>query len=453
VSLRTRTTLLVAVVTGVLLVAGAVTLDVVLRARLTDSADDLARSRVADLLSLAASGELPDTLVNVSDDSVAQVVDDRGRVVAASPNATGAGPLTDEPATGELHVEDVLGPDDSETETYRMWTSTGPSADGGRVRAYVGTSLESVREATAKLRDTLLVGVPLVWLLLTGASWLLVGRALRRLDRIRAQVDAITEDDLTRRVGGADRPDEVGRLATTMNRMLARLERASERQRRFVADVSHDLRSPLTAQRAQLEVAMLHPETVDHHQLPDQLLRDLLRHVDEMDSLVGDLLFVVTDDERPRTRQPLDLEDVVLEEAARVRRLGGPVVDTSAVSAAPVTGDPDELRRLVRNLVENAVAHASGRIDLRASARDGTAVVDVIDDGPGIAAGQDEVVFTRFHRGDDARSRRGTGLGLSIARAIAERHGGTLALVREGAPGAHFRLTLPTDNPLPPGRS
>ena len=142
-----------------------------------------------------------------------------------------------------------------------------------------------------------------------------------------------------------------------MNRMLGRLEQAQERQRRFVADVSHDLRSPLTAQRTQLEVAVARPESVD----TQQLHRDLLGHVDEMDALVGDLLFVVTDDERPRTRQPLDLEDIVLEEAARVRRLGGPDVDTSRVSAAPVVGDPGELRRLVRNLLENAVAHAHGR--------------------------------------------------------------------------------------------
>ena len=140
-------------------------------------------------------------LVNVTDDSVAQVVDDEGRVVAASPNADGAPPLTDDPATGGLQLEEVVGPDDDETEEYRLWTSTGPSADGGRVRAYVGTSLESVREATANLRATLLVGVPLVWLLLVGASWLLVGRALHRLDLIRAEVDAITEEDLSRRVG------------------------------------------------------------------------------------------------------------------------------------------------------------------------------------------------------------------------------------------------------------
>jgi signal transduction histidine kinase len=439
VSLRTRTTLLVAVVTAVLLVGGAVTLDVVLRQRLTDSADDLARSRVADLLTLAESGDLPPVLVNVTDDSVAQVVDEDGGVVAASPNVQDAGPLTDEPATGGLRVEDVVGPDDDETEEYRMWTSTGPAAGGGRVRVYVGTSLESVREATENLRATLLVGVPLIWLLLVGSSWVLVGRALRRLDLIRAEVDTITESDLSRRVGTDDRRDEVGRLAATMNRMLARLEEAGQRQRRFVADVSHDLRSPLTAQRTQLEVAMAHPGSMDD----EQLHRDLLAHVAEMDSLVGDLLFVVTDEERPRTRQPVDLEDIVLEEAARVRRLGGPEVDTRSVSAAPVDGDPGELRRLVRNLVENAVAHAYSRIVLTASAEAVGVVVEVVDDGPGVPPGEEEAVFERFHRGDTARSRRGSGLGLSIARTIAERHGGTLVLVQEEAAGARFRLSLP----------
>jgi signal transduction histidine kinase len=446
VSLRARTTLLVAVVAGVLLVTGAVTLEVVLRERLTGSADDLARSRVADLLSLARTGDLPPVLVNVTDDSIAQVVDQDGHVVAVSPNATGAPRLTDEPATGGLHVGDVVGPDDHETEKYRLWSATGPAAGGGRVRAYVGTSLESVREATSNLREALKVGVPLVWLLLTGASWLLVGRALRRLDRIRAAVDAISEDDLSQRVGGAERRDEVGRLATTMNRMLARLERASERQRRFVADVSHDLRSPLTAQRTQLEVAMAHPGSVDDRQLRESLLA----HVDEMDALVGDLLFVVTEDGRPRSMQPVDLEDIALEEAARVRRLGGPAVDTGSVSAAPVVGDPAELRRLVRNLVENAMAHAASRIALRASAGPEDVVLEVADDGPGVPPGEEDAVFERFHRGDTARTGRGLGLGLSIARAVAERHGGTLVLVRDGQPGARFRLTLPVDNPLPP---
>ncbi len=445
-SLRARTTLLVAVVTAALLVAGAVSLEVVLRHRLTVSADDLARSRVADVLALAESGDLPEVLVNVTDDAVAQVVDDDGRVVAVSPNAEGAGPLTDEPTTGGLRVEDVVGPDDSETEEYRLWTSTGPTPDGGRVRVYVGTSLESVREAAASLRAGLRVGVPLIWLLLVTASWLLVGRALRRLDRIRAEVDTITEDDLSRRVDASRdssaRADEVSRLARTMNRMLGRLEQAQERQRQFLADVSHDLRSPLTAQRTQLEVAMARPGDAAQQQLN----RDLLAHVDEMDALVGDLLFVATDNERPRTRQLLDLEDFVLEEAARVRRLGGPEVDTSKVSAAPIVGDPSELRRLVRNLVENAVTHARHGIELRASTDSGTVSVDVLDDGPGVPASQEEAVFERFHRGDEARGGRGTGLGLSIARTIAQRHGGTLAIVPSET-GAHFRLVVPAPEP------
>jgi signal transduction histidine kinase len=443
-SLRVRTTALVAVVAAVLLLGGALALESVLRHRLTESADDLARSRVADLLTLAGTGDLPTTLVNVTDDSVAQVVDDTGRVVAASANATGAAPLTDEPATGGLHVAQVTGPDDRETERYRLWSDTGPAADGGRVRAYVGTSLESVREATASLRAGLRVGVPVVWLLLVLAAWLLVGRALRRLDRIRAEVDTITEADPSRRVGTSGRDDEVGRLATTMNRMLDRLEGASERQRRFVADVSHDLGSPLTAQRTQLEVAMAHPADVDEA----ELRRDLLAHVTEMEALVGDLLFVVTEDERPRAHEPLDLEDLVLEEAARVRRLGDLSVDTSGVSAAPVRGDATELRRLVRNLLENAAAHAASTVTLRAGVEDGSVVLDVADDGPGVPPGQEEAVFERFHRGDAARSRRGSGLGLAIARTVAHRHGGTLVVVA-GPVGAHFRLVLPAENALP----
>ncbi len=168
-----------------------------------------------------------------------------------------------------------------------------------------------------------------------------------------------------------------------------------------------------------------------------------------MDALVSDLLFVVTDDERPRTRQPLDLEDIVLEEAVRVRRLGGPDVDTSRVSAARSWATPGELRRLVRNLLENAVAHAHGRIELRACSDAGRSAWTWCDDGPGVPAGEEESVFERFHRGDAARSRRGTGLGLSIARTIAERHGGTLVLVRDEGPGAHFRLTLPAPTRLP----
>ena len=185
-----------------LLVGGAFTLDAVLRHRLTESADDLARSRVADLLTLAESGGLPRVLVNVTDDSVAQVVDEEGRVVAASANADGRAAPHRRPGDRRAAAR---GGRRSRTTTRPRSTGCGPRPVPRQTAAgyasYVGTSLESVREATRNLRATLLVGVPLVWLLLVGASWLLVGRALHRLDLIRAEVDAITEEDLSRRVG------------------------------------------------------------------------------------------------------------------------------------------------------------------------------------------------------------------------------------------------------------
>ena len=168
-SLRTRTTLLVAVVTAVLLVGGAVTLDVVLRHRLTESPTTWPGPGWPTCSPSPSRATCRAVLVNVTDDSVAQVVDDEGRVVAASAERRRrAAPHRRAGDRRAAASRRSSGPDDDETEEYRLWTSTGPAADGGRVRVYVGTSLESVREATANLRATLLVGVPLVWLLLVG---------------------------------------------------------------------------------------------------------------------------------------------------------------------------------------------------------------------------------------------------------------------------------------------
>ena len=154
-------------------------------------------------------------------------------------------------------------PDDSETETYRFWYASGPSPDG-TVTVYVGDSLEAVSEASAALRRALWVGVPVVVALLGVVIWLLLGRVIGRLDRIRAEVDRISEQNLDSRVAGDGVDDEVGRLAATMNAMLERLDVAAQRQRDFVADVSHDLQSPLAAQRVALEVALARPRGHRH---------------------------------------------------------------------------------------------------------------------------------------------------------------------------------------------
>lgn len=332
----------------------------------------------------------------------------------------------------------IAAPDDDEMETYRVWAESVETADGP-VTAYVGNSLESVAETTRTLRHTLYAGVPLMVLVLGVGTWLVLGRALRRIDRIRDEVDAITEERLDRRVPAGEADDEVGRLAATMNRMLARLEAARQRQLEFVADVSHDLQSPLASQRAQLEVARAHPETTDLAELTHGLLAGL----DEMERLVRDLLVLAAADAHaaPPPSTALDLDDVVLEEAARARGATTLVIDTSGVSAAPVSADRSDLTRIVRNLLDNALAHARTTVTVVAwTAADGT-VLEVSDDGPGVPPQEREPIFDRFHRGDASRSRhlRGSGLGLPIARTLAERYGGTLTLID----GSRFRLTLP----------
>ena len=443
-TLRTRTTILATALTAITLVAGGVALVLALQGRLTVSGDGLSRSRVTDLLVLAERGQLPTTVQNIDDDGVEQVVSADGRVLAASANVAGQPAIADVDADAEPEVHTLVAPDDDEIEEYRMWVAQGPSPDGP-VTVYVGSSLESVSEATRALRNALLVGVPLALLLLAGALWWVLGRALRRVDRIREEVDGIDEDRLGHRVPESGVDDEVGRLAATMNRMLERLDAAQTRQRTFVADASHDLQSPLAAQRAQLEVSLAHPGQTDTATLG----REILATTAQMERLVRDLLFLAAAEAGatgPRS-VPLDLEDVALEEASRALTGAAVAIDTSRVSAAPAVADRDDVERIVRNLLDNALAHARTAVEVRASAEPEGARLDVIDDGPGIAEADRERIFDRFHRGDPARSRHtaGSGLGLAIARTLAERNGGTLVLADSagGPAGAHFFLRLP----------
>lgn len=446
--LRTRTTALATGFSALVLWVGALLLLFTLERQLTTSADDLSRSRLRDLSGQVEAGELPALLRNVNDEGVAQVVAADGTVLAASPNIAGRGPIvTDGPEPGD-EVRVIDAPDDTEIETYRVWVSAVATPDGS-VIVVVGTSLESVREASSTLRGALVVGVPAGVLVLGLLIWLVLGRALARLDRIRAEVDTIGPEQLDRQIEDDGVPDEVGRLAATMNRMLGRLDDAARRQRRFVADVSHDLQSPLTAQRVSLELALADPRGVD----PSVLRDDVLGATEEMESLVADLLLLAAIDDgvAPEPRA-VDLDGVVLEEAIRIRPGARVTVDTSRVSAGPVSAHAEDLRRLVRNLLENATAHAASRVEVVLEVVEDAALVrlDVIDDGPGVPGDQRALVFERFHRGDPTRSRGtpGTGLGLSIARSLAERCGGTLELVG-GGPGARFRLELPSLSPGP----
>jgi signal transduction histidine kinase len=303
---------------------------------------------------------------------------------------------------------------------------------------YVGPSLEASQETVSRLTRSLLLGLPLLIGLLGLAIWYVVGRALRPVEAIRAEVAAVSADDLGRRVPVPATGDEVARLATTMNAMLARLEASDTQQREFVANASHDLQSPLTAFRAELEVALADPGSTDWPATARSLSAESAR----MESLVADLLFLARAEDAtlPEPRL-LDLDDVVREEVERLPPSSGVVVFAD-VTAAPVRGRREDLARMVRNLLANATGHAATRVDLSLLPDGDRVVLAVQDDGPGVPTEHRDRIFDRFYRVDAARDRGrpGTGLGLAIVRSIAEGHGGSVRLEA----GSRFVVRLPS---------
>lgn len=441
-SVRARTTLAATAVVALTLAVASWVLLVTLEQGLVRSQDDAARGRARDLAALVADDGLPRSVSGIGDDSVVQVVDAGGQVLSATPNLAGRPPVaTFAPSGVDPEVRTVGVHDGREVEDYRLWAVRG-STPTGLVTVYVGSSLEAVAEAVSRLSELLVVGVPVVAALIGLVTWVVVGRALAPVGSIRAQVSDISDAELHRRVPEPATGDEIAQLARTMNAMLGRLESASRRQRAFVADASHELQSPLTRFRTQLEVALANRSTTDWEALASDLLEDGA----EMERLVRDLLFLARDEERPSSARPddmVDLDHVVLDEVARVCSAARVVVDASRVSAAPVRGSRDELVRLVRNLLENAERHASTRVDVSLS--DGAVVELVVrDDGPGIPVGERRRIFDRFVRLDDARARDsgGSGLGLAIVDTVARRHGGAVEVRDEGG-GATFVVRLP----------
>ncbi|WP_246148087.1 sensor histidine kinase [Nonomuraea turkmeniaca] len=272
-----------------------------------------------------------------------------------------------------------------------------------------------------------------------------VDRTLAPVSRITTKLAEITADGGGMRVPVPESDDEVRALAETANQTLERLESAMEqqelameRQRRFAADASHDLRSPITAMRAQVEGAMLHHEDTDWQEMCTEVLASL----DRLHAIVADLLTLTKlDAGAPSRREPLDLCELVATETARPRAKD---VVTSPHGSVVIMGDRLQLARLLTNLLDNAERHAETQIIVTVRQEGGKAVLEVLDDGAGIAPDQREMVFQRFTRLDDSRSRDagGTGLGLPIAREIAIAHHGTLT-IEDSDSGARFVLRLP----------
>ncbi|RVX42613.1 signal transduction histidine kinase [Nonomuraea polychroma] len=275
-----------------------------------------------------------------------------------------------------------------------------------------------------------------------------VDKTLAPVSHITTRLAEITADGGGMRVPVPETDDEIRGLAETANQTLERLETAMrqqevaiERQRRFAGDASHDLRSPITAMRAQVEGAMLHPEETDWQETGTEVLASL----DRLQAIVTDLLTLTKlDAEAPSRREPLDLSELVVTETARPRTKR---VVTATHGSVVITGDRLQLARLLTNLLDNAERHAETQINVTVRQERGQAVLEVLDDGAGIAPDQREFVFERFARLDDSRNRDagGTGLGLPIAREIATAHQGTLA-IEDSDTGARFVLRLPASD-------
>ncbi|MGI5439437.1 sensor histidine kinase [Streptomyces shenzhenensis] len=335
-----------------------------------------------------------------------------------------------------------------ETRAYAFAAVQGTTYDGRTYTVYAGTSLEDEQATLDQVTRSMLAGLPFLLVVVAAVTWLVTRRALKPVEGIRAEMAAITRSgDLARRVPEPASRDEIARLARTTNETLTALERSVERQHRFVADASHELRSPIAALRTHLEVAAQHPGLL----VPADLLHDVVR----LQHLAADLLLLARLDagERPADA-PVDLAALVSQEVAE-RAPGDRVataVSTTGTGLA-VRGSRGQLSRVLGNLLDNAQRHAATSVTVGV-ARDGDdIVVTVADDGAGIAPADRERIFERFVRLDESRSRDdgGAGLGLAIARDVVLRHGGTLTVGESPTGGAAFRLRLPgTAPPKPP---
>ncbi|PJJ04531.1 signal transduction histidine kinase [Streptomyces sp. 2333.5] len=323
---------------------------------------------------------------------------------------------------------------DGKVAGYRFAAVEAKDSRGAEVTVRAGSALAPEEDAVASVRDAMLIGLPLLLVVVAGVTWLVTRRALRPVEGIRGEMAAITAStDLSRRVPVPSSRDEIGRLARTTNETLAALELSVERQRRFVADASHELRSPIASLRTQLEVAVAHPELLD---VPGAVV-DTVR----LQRLAADLLLLARLDagERPADTR-VDLAAMVREETSQ--RVADRVpVQIGELAGGEVAGSRSQLARVLGNLLDNAQRHAAGVVRV-AVAREGQDVaLRVEDDGPGVPEGERERIFERFVRLDDARARDdgGAGLGLAIARDVAVRHGGSLAV----RTGSVFELRLP----------
>ena len=441
-SVRFRTTVGAALALGVLVALSGVMINWIVTREVQRAADSVLLEQARDRAVLLDAGADPMSLDDtvVGDEVVVAVIGSDGAVITASGTST-PGDLVGLPigltdvrlAIFERDEGDAGG---GEPHFDRIRVAVAVASGGSQV--IVGNEGEQARKTINTVRTVLLAGTPLVAAAGAVIVWIVTGRALAPTMRMRGDLDEIVNLAGSKRLTEPGTGDEIDALAVTMNEVLDRLEQESEARRRFVADASHELKSPVANARVLIETADAALSPAEK-----QLRAGVLGELDRLQALVDDLLYLARTDETTQHRSDIvDLDDVVFDEAERVALRTDKAINAAGVQPAQVVGDRSDVSRAIRNLLENAVRHARTEVVVAIEIDDQWWVVVVGDDGPGIPLPDRDRIFQRFARLDEQRSRGdgGTGLGLSIVATIAARHRGSVQVVDQRGGGARLEL-------------
>ncbi len=450
VPLRIRLALIFAVATGLVLTIGGMVFVDQLSSDLRQTTDSTLTTRAADIANaLAQSGATPAKVLETSSNaplplggSEAQIFDQNGTVVAAS--GTSRAPVVPIDMAkvadqGTLYFS-------RGTESPQRYIVVGTSSSGQEMAIVVRSDLQAGDEAIDRVEKLLVLGtIPLV--VLAGiAGWLIASAALRPVERMRAQVESIPDDEVAPILDVPRTRDEIAALATTMNDLLARVRRARHRERRFVAEAGHELRTPLSILQGELELANRPGRSVEE-------LRETIRVAHEealrLGRLAEDLLALARSDSQAmnlRCRQT-DVGALIEQSIATFRRREqGRAVSFDLHDGLSLTVDldPDRFRQAIDNLIDNALRHApeGSTIDVCIESRDFEVACIVADRGPGFPLDFIERAMDRFAK-PTTQNDGGSGLGLSIVLAVAEAHGGTAWVANREGGGAEAGISIP----------
>ena len=441
-SLRTRVTVVASVVLAVAITGGIVLLFLLQIDSVKRTVDQQLRTYVAEIAQASPTGTWPSPLPGSGLDSAtqAQVIADDGTVLAATRGLAGA-PATFALPDGSSTPIRLKGADGAVPNDVRVFAAR-ETINGRQVIIVAGTPTGILSSIDSEFTYRVILGFPIVLTLAAGAVWILVGRALSPVEKIRQAVTDITSADLSHRVPEPATLDEIGQLARTMNQMLGRLEDSARRQRRFVADASHELRSPLAAIQTTLDVGLAYPDRAPWPEIAARASGQSQR----LAQLLEKLLVLAKSDEQtsaPR-RQDVDV-DALLRDVVAGTITGHVDITVNLAGDAVVSADRVHLERVFRNVLENAVRYAATTVEVTTFTTAATVDIRIVDDGPGVAAADRERVFERFVRLDQSRDRAtgNSGLGLAIAREIVIAHQGTIWMDDVPRGGAHLVIQLP----------